>query len=221
MARNRRRAADQSSATARPDANADDLTPDDETNAADTSDEGESVSELENDAPDDGGSDAGDDDEAADDAAPSVADESDDDESDDGESDEDEPDDGESDDEPESDGDASDGDEREAVLVGATAKVRGARTAAKAKADDTSGKRSTGSKGRATPRQRDQTQTQRRTGPIEFLRESYSELRKVVYPSSKTLGTYFVVVLVFVLFVIGYVTVLDLGFGWVILKVFG
>ena len=46
------------------------------------------------------------------------------------------------------------------------------------------------------------------------------ELRKVVYPSGQQLIKYFVVVLVFVLFVIAYVSVLDLAFGAAIFKIF-
>jgi preprotein translocase subunit SecE len=60
----------------------------------------------------------------------------------------------------------------------------------------------------------------RRTGPVGFVRESVGELRKVVYPTGQQLLNYFVVVLVFVLFVIAYVSLLDLGLGWAIFRVF-
>ena len=53
-----------------------------------------------------------------------------------------------------------------------------------------------------------------------FVRESVGELRKVVYPTGQQLLNYFVVVLVFVLFVIAYVSLLDLGMGWAIFRVF-
>ena len=46
------------------------------------------------------------------------------------------------------------------------------------------------------------------------------QLRKVVYPTGQQLINYFVVVLVFVLFVIAYVSLLDLGLGWAIFKIF-
>ena len=56
--------------------------------------------------------------------------------------------------------------------------------------------------------------------PIKFVRQSIGELRKVVYPTGQQLINYFVVVLVFVLFVIAYVSLLDLGLGWAIFKIF-
>ena len=60
-----------------------------------------------------------------------------------------------------------------------------------------------------------------RSTPTQFVGESIGELRKVVWPTGTQLQQYFVVVLVFVLFVMTFVSLLDLGFGWVILKVFG
>jgi preprotein translocase subunit SecE len=59
-----------------------------------------------------------------------------------------------------------------------------------------------------------------RTGPVSFVRESVGELRKVVYPTGQQLANYFVVVLVFVLFIIAYVSLLDLGLGAAIFRVF-
>jgi preprotein translocase subunit SecE len=67
---------------------------------------------------------------------------------------------------------------------------------------------------------RDRPVKPERTTPIKFVRQSIGELRKVVYPTGQQLVNYFVVVLVFVLFVIGYVSLLDLGLGWVIFKIF-
>jgi preprotein translocase subunit SecE len=74
-------------------------------------------------------------------------------------------------------------------------------------------------KGTPTNR-RDRPVKRERTTPIKFVRQSIGELRKVVYPTGKQLINYFVVVLVFVLFVIAYVSLLDLGLGWVIFKIF-
>ncbi len=74
-------------------------------------------------------------------------------------------------------------------------------------------------KGVATP-SRNRPDKVQRTGPAGFVRESVGELRKVVYPTSQQLLNYFVVVLVFVLFVIAYVSLLDLGMGWAIFRVF-
>lgn len=60
-----------------------------------------------------------------------------------------------------------------------------------------------------------------RTTPAAFVRESVTELRKVVWPTGTQVQQYFVVVLVFVLFIIAFVSLLDLGFGWLVLKAFG
>lgn len=67
---------------------------------------------------------------------------------------------------------------------------------------------------------RDQPVKRERTTPIKFVKQSIGELRKVVYPTGQQLINYFVVVLVFVLFVIAYVSLLDLGLGWAIFKIF-
>jgi preprotein translocase subunit SecE len=74
-------------------------------------------------------------------------------------------------------------------------------------------------KGAPTPG-RDRPEKVRRTSPAGFVKESVGELRKVVYPTGQQLLNYFVVVLVFVLFVIAYVSLLDLGLGWAIFRVF-
>ena len=67
---------------------------------------------------------------------------------------------------------------------------------------------------------RDQPVKPERTTPIKFVRQSIGELRKVVYPTGQQLVNYFIVVLVFVLFVIAYVSLLDLGFGAAIFRIF-
>jgi preprotein translocase subunit SecE len=75
-------------------------------------------------------------------------------------------------------------------------------------------------KAKATPRQNRPVEKERRTGPVKFVKESVAELRKVVYPTGQQLLQYFVVVLIFVLFIIGIVSVLDLLFGWAIFQIF-
>jgi preprotein translocase subunit SecE len=75
-------------------------------------------------------------------------------------------------------------------------------------------------KGRATPKRRPSARPGGRTTPVTFVKESVAELRKVVYPTGQQLANYFVVVLIFVLFIIAIVSLLDLAFGWAILKVF-
>ncbi|MFP5416979.1 MAG: preprotein translocase subunit SecE [Actinomycetes bacterium] len=77
-------------------------------------------------------------------------------------------------------------------------------------------------KGAATPRAHGaRTLADRPTGPITFARESVEELKKVVWPTWPTVQQLFAAVLVFVLVVIAYVGLLDLGFGWVLLRLFG
>ncbi|MGH3489340.1 MAG: preprotein translocase subunit SecE [Actinopolymorphaceae bacterium] len=62
-------------------------------------------------------------------------------------------------------------------------------------------------------------------GPIAriglFYRQVVGELRKVIWPTREQLTTYWMVVLVFVLVVIGIVSLLDLGIGWLTFKIFG
>lgn len=60
-----------------------------------------------------------------------------------------------------------------------------------------------------------------RTGPATFLRQVVAELRKVVWPTQQQLVTYFLVVLVFVVVMIAYVSVLDLAFGRAVFAIFG
>lgn len=61
----------------------------------------------------------------------------------------------------------------------------------------------------------------KRMTPAKFVMESVAELRKVVWPTGNEVQQYFVIVLVFVLFIMTVVSLLDLGFGWLILKMFG
>ena len=74
---------------------------------------------------------------------------------------------------------------------------------------------STGSSG--SPR----TSRSNRTSPTTFYRQVVAELRKVVWPTQQQLITYFIVVLVFVVVVMTIVSLLDLGFGRLVFKVFG
>ncbi len=54
-----------------------------------------------------------------------------------------------------------------------------------------------------------------------FYRQVVGELRKVIWPTREQLTTYWAVVLVFVLVVMAIVSVLDLGIGWLMFKIFG
>ena len=57
--------------------------------------------------------------------------------------------------------------------------------------------------------------------PARFVRESISELRKVLWPSRNELVTYSIVVIVFVTIMVSIVATLDIGFAKLVLAVFG
>ena len=59
-----------------------------------------------------------------------------------------------------------------------------------------------------------------RTSPATFYRQVVAELRKVVWPSRQQLITYFWVVLVFVVVIMTFVSLLDLGFGKAVFAIF-
>jgi preprotein translocase subunit SecE len=58
-------------------------------------------------------------------------------------------------------------------------------------------------------------------GPARFVRESISELRKVLWPSRNELVTYAFVVIVFVVIMVSIVAGLDIGFARLVLLLFG
>jgi preprotein translocase subunit SecE len=64
-----------------------------------------------------------------------------------------------------------------------------------------------------------------RVGPLgrllRFFREIVAELRKVIWPTRKELLTYATVVVVFVTVVVTIVALMDTGFAWAVLHVFG
>ena len=62
--------------------------------------------------------------------------------------------------------------------------------------------------------------THKRTSLPTFYRQVVAELRKVVYPTQEQLVTYFLVVMVFVIFMMAFVSVLDLAFGKLVFAVF-
>lgn len=54
-----------------------------------------------------------------------------------------------------------------------------------------------------------------------FWRQVVAELKKVVWPTRQELSTYVVVVIVFVLIIMAFVTVVDIGLGKLMLWIFG
>ncbi len=113
---------------------------------------------------------------------------------------------------------SDDPDDKQLVAVGAGGRAQQADAGADAGVVASRDKRE--KKVKATAKQKQVAEQERRTGPITFLRESISELQKVVYPTGQQLVNYFVVVLIFVLFIIAIVSVLDFAFGKAILAVF-
>jgi preprotein translocase subunit SecE len=61
----------------------------------------------------------------------------------------------------------------------------------------------------------------RRSRPVQFYREVLSELRKVIYPGRRELGTYVIVVVVFVSVLTALVSGLDYGLTKAVLAIFG
>ena len=68
-----------------------------------------------------------------------------------------------------------------------------------------------GSRGGSSPK---------RTSLPVFYRQVVAELRKVVYPTQEQLVTYFIVVMIFVVFMMALVSALDLAFGKVVFAIF-
>ena len=60
-----------------------------------------------------------------------------------------------------------------------------------------------------------------RTTPALFTRQVAAELRKVIWPTRKELGTYTAVALAFVIFMTVIVTSLDYGFTKLMFVIFG
>jgi preprotein translocase subunit SecE len=57
--------------------------------------------------------------------------------------------------------------------------------------------------------------------PARFVRESVSEMRKVLWPSRSELVTYAAVVIVFVVIMTAIVAGLDIGFAKLVVQLFG
>jgi preprotein translocase subunit SecE len=57
--------------------------------------------------------------------------------------------------------------------------------------------------------------------PARFIRESVSEMRKVLWPSRNELVTYSIVVIIFVVIMVAIVAGLDIGFARLVLLLFG
>ncbi|MDO4783864.1 MAG: preprotein translocase subunit SecE [Propionibacteriaceae bacterium] len=68
---------------------------------------------------------------------------------------------------------------------------------------------------------RESFESDRRVGPVTFVKQSVGELKQVNWPTTTQLRQYFFAVLIFVLFVITYVSLLDLGFGALLLRLLG
>ena len=111
----------------------------------------------------------------------------------------------------------SDGTERggTAVRTRATMPKRRADGDSDTDTTDTDTKKRDKSKGKKAGEKR------HRTTPAEFVRQCIDELRRVVWPSVNQWQQYFVVVLIFVLFMLAFASLLDLGYGTALLRLFG
>lgn len=76
------------------------------------------------------------------------------------------------------------------------------------------------SDGSAVHSSRDGEKGAKSPSPVTFLRQVVAELRKVVWPTQEQLITYFIVVMVFVIVMMGIISLLDLGFGKLAYAVF-
>lgn len=93
--------------------------------------------------------------------------------------------------------------------------VRVARKTAKAPVKKTTATR------KRSESEREETDPYRAGNPAKFVEQSASELKQVVWPTWPQLVSYFSAVLVFVLFFIAFIGLLDLFFGWGLLSLFG
>ena len=60
-----------------------------------------------------------------------------------------------------------------------------------------------------------------RTTPVVFVRQVVAELRKVIWPNRKQMGSYTSVVLAFLVFMVTFIGLVDLGLAKLVLWVFG
>lgn len=93
--------------------------------------------------------------------------------------------------------------------------ARGARRTAKAPVKKTTATR------KRSESEREETDPYRAGNPAKFVEQSAAELKQVVWPTWPQLVSYFSAVLVFVLFFIAFIGLLDLFFGWGLLSLFG
>lgn len=93
--------------------------------------------------------------------------------------------------------------------------VRVARKTAKAPVKKTTATR------KRSESEREETDPYRAGNPAKFVEQSAAELKQVVWPTWPQLVSYFSAVLVFVLFFIAFIGLLDLFFGWGLLSLFG
>jgi len=89
-------------------------------------------------------------------------------------------------------------------------------------AEDEAGKKAKKAKTKAQKARKSGTQS---TNPIvyvyNYLKQVVAELRKVIWPNRKQMGTYTSVVLAFLVFMVALIGVVDLGLAKLVLMVFG
>jgi preprotein translocase subunit SecE len=85
-------------------------------------------------------------------------------------------------------------------------------------ADDATGKKAKKAK---APRKSDEPSSNPIVFVFTYLRQVVAELRKVIWPNRKQMGSYTSVVLVFLIFMVTLIGLVDLGLAKLVLLVFG
>ncbi|MGA9490779.1 MAG: preprotein translocase subunit SecE [Mycobacterium sp.] len=88
-------------------------------------------------------------------------------------------------------------------------------------ADDATGKKAKKAKKAKTARKPGEESTNPIVYVITYLRQVVAELRKVIWPNRKQMGSYTSVVLVFLVFMVTLIGLVDVGLAKLVLLVFG
>jgi preprotein translocase subunit SecE len=88
-------------------------------------------------------------------------------------------------------------------------------------ADDETGKKSKKAKKATKTRQPGESSSNPIVFVVTYLRQVVAELRKVIWPNRKQMGSYTSVVLVFLVFMVTLIGLVDLGLAKLVLLVFG
>ncbi len=99
--------------------------------------------------------------------------------------------------------------------------ARGAVELTESDADDATGKKAKKAKKAKTARKPGEESTNPIVYVVTYLRQVVAELRKVIWPNRKQMGSYTSVVLAFLVFMVTLIGLVDLGLAKLVLLVFG